>query len=463
VNKLFSAAKGIILSVAVLSGCGGGDAPATPKIPLETAATSHAEPVGVLAAVKRAAMAAPKKVIGDVDATSLFDWAEIIYPELFPVGPVNLIAGPYIYRYYLSNDLYLAVEGNQVLALGPATGNKILKLGALADFTCAIFPEVCLSPVAVVGPAQSVKTGENVTLDGTFSSDPSGDSVTYRWSYVIKPVGSFAFLSSTTTAQPSFIPDLEGAYTIQLVVNDGRSDSTPVTTVVTATRSNAIPIAVAGIEQTVSTGSTVALNGTLSSDADADLLTYKWAIVSKPLNSFATISGPASSKPIFVADVTGVYKVSLVVSDGEADSTPSLISITAVMTNVAPVAVTGNSQSVVTGTFVFLNGGNSSDPNGDPITYLWSLDSRPSGSIATMFLSTTSAAYFKADLAGSYVASLTVTDGQLNNTKSLTITASGATSIITNSCCKVCTTGKACGSSCISRTFTCRVGGGCAC
>ena len=73
------------------------------------------------------------------------------------------------------------------------------------------------------------------------------------------------------------------------------------------------------------------------------------------------------------------------------------------------------------------------------------------------------AAYFKADLAGSYVASLTVTDGQLNNTKSLTITASGATSIITNSCCKVCTTGKACGSSCISRTFTCRVGGGCAC
>ena len=30
-------------------------------------------------------------------------------------------------------------------------------------------------------------------------------------------------------------------------------------------------------------------------------------------------------------------------------------------------------------------------------------------------------------------------------------------------CCKTCTTGKACGDSCISRDKTCRVGSGCAC
>lgn len=30
-------------------------------------------------------------------------------------------------------------------------------------------------------------------------------------------------------------------------------------------------------------------------------------------------------------------------------------------------------------------------------------------------------------------------------------------------CCRVCTTGKACGDSCIARDKTCRVGSGCAC
>ena len=30
-------------------------------------------------------------------------------------------------------------------------------------------------------------------------------------------------------------------------------------------------------------------------------------------------------------------------------------------------------------------------------------------------------------------------------------------------CCKICTTGKACGDSCISRDKTCQVGAGCAC
>jgi hypothetical protein len=33
----------------------------------------------------------------------------------------------------------------------------------------------------------------------------------------------------------------------------------------------------------------------------------------------------------------------------------------------------------------------------------------------------------------------------------------------TGSCCRVCTTGKACGDSCISASATCNVGPGCAC
>lgn len=33
----------------------------------------------------------------------------------------------------------------------------------------------------------------------------------------------------------------------------------------------------------------------------------------------------------------------------------------------------------------------------------------------------------------------------------------------TSGCCKVCSTGKACGDTCISRAYECHVGAGCAC
>ena len=57
--------------------------------------------------------------------------------------------------------------------------------------------------------------------------------------------------------------------------------------------------------------------------------------------------------------------------------------------NVAPVANVGVAQNVVTGTLVTLNGSASSDANGDPLTYSWTLTSKPIGSTATLTGATT--------------------------------------------------------------------------
>jgi hypothetical protein len=42
-------------------------------------------------------------------------------------------------------------------------------------------------------------------------------------------------------------------------------------------------------------------------------------------------------------------------------------------------------------------------------------------------------------------------------------TSSTYESVRDSSCCKICSTGKACGDSCISRSYTCHKGVGCAC
>ena len=45
----------------------------------------------------------------------------------------------------------------------------------------------------------------------------------------------------------------------------------------------------------------------------------------------------------------------------------------------------------------------------------------------------------------------------------LGVGTTGCTPGVSGSCCRVCTTGKPCGDSCISRNSTCTKGSGCAC
>ncbi|GAG21048.1 unnamed protein product, partial [marine sediment metagenome] len=81
-------------------------------------------------------------------------------------------------------------------------------------------------------------------------------------------------------------------------------------------------------DQDVSTGSLVALDGSDSSDADGDTLTYSWSFTSMPVGSGATLSDATVVNPSFTADVNGTYVISLVVNDGTVDSSPNTVTIT---------------------------------------------------------------------------------------------------------------------------------------
>jgi len=62
-------------------------------------------------------------------------------------------------------------------------------------------------PVANAGPDQEVMEGALVRLDGTGSRDPDGDPITYKWRQT-GPSGFSANLAGSTTARPTFTPDI---------------------------------------------------------------------------------------------------------------------------------------------------------------------------------------------------------------------------------------------------------------
>lgn len=283
-----------------------------------------------------------------------------------------------------------------------------------------------IAPVANAGAAQSVFTGAAATLDGSASSDANGDTLTYAWT-LAAPAGSSAALTGATTAAPQFTPDVAGAYVASLVVNDGQLSSAAGTVTITAAVANVPPVADAGSAQNVARGVTVMLDGSASIDANGDALGYNWSFTSVPAGSAAALSAPNVVGPTFVPDLAGVYVAQLIVNDGQANSPPVTVTITAA--DNTPIANAGPIQSAARGTLVTLDGSASSDPDGDALTYTWSISSAPSGSTATLSAANVIHPSFTPDVTGAYVIQLVVNDGQLSSTVStVTITAAPITS-----------------------------------
>jgi len=79
------------------------------------------------------------------------------------------------------------------------------------------------------------------------------------------------------------------------------------------------------------------------------------------------------------------------------------------------VADAGQDQTATVGAAITLDGAGSSDADGDPLDYQWSLLSIPSGSAASLADPAIETPGFIADLAGLYVAQLLVSDGDLTS------------------------------------------------
>jgi hypothetical protein len=181
------------------------------------------------------------------------------------------------------------------------------------------------------------------------------------------------------------------------------------------TNQNLAPVADAGADQTVNVGNLAILDGTGSYDPDENYpLTYEWQIISTPIGSTAISSASDSSESTFsfTVDLPGEYTIQIVVTDslGTA-SEPYLVLVST--SNSMPVADAGPDQALANeGITVQLDGSQSFDPDGDPITYAWSITSKPPFSSAALNDPTAVNPTFVADSLGTYVIELIVTDNQ---------------------------------------------------
>ncbi len=272
-------------------------------------------------------------------------------------------------------------------------------------------------PVADAGPDQTASVGATVQLDGSGSNDPDGDLLGYQWSFATVPVGSGAAISDPSAEMPTFVVDLPGTYVVQLVVDDGVLVSAPDNVVITT--SNSRPVADAGPDKSVQEHATVRLDGTGSSDADGDALTFRWSLLSKPPASQAVLDDDTSATPAFIADKPGTYVVQLIVSDGVQDSDPDTVTVVADNVNDAP-SITSVAPLDAVETQPYQYDVEASDPDaGDALTF--SLVSAPAGmtiDAATGLVSWTPTF----DQAGSHAVTVRVTDsGGLSDDQSFVV------------------------------------------
>jgi uncharacterized protein (TIGR03437 family) len=280
-------------------------------------------------------------------------------------------------------------------------------------------------PVAIAGKNRNVLTGKYTSLDGGQSFDPGKATLTYAWTIVSKPPAStLATLLNASTPQPDLLPDVSGAYTLQLIVNNGTQSSAPNTVVITAYTANVPPNANAGAAANALRGSPVTLNGSLSSDPSEtnQTLSYQWTIQSAPAGSALMGMTLASAAPIFTPDVDGAFIAGLTVTD-TFGSGNDMVTITAYDPTVPPNAVAGANRRILIATPVTVNGSASNDPGDNgALTYQWSFVSSvlPDASLQG---ANRPAVTFTPPMAGFYVTRLDVSNGGADSFGETTVMA----------------------------------------
>ena len=253
-------------------------------------------------------------------------------------------------------------------------------------------------PTANAGGPYANKTETALTFNGSGSSDPQGETLTYTW--------NFGDNSTGTGVSPTHIYTAPGTYTVSLIVtNTSKLNSTASTTATIAAQP---PVANAGGPYTGGIGAIFTFSGNGSSDPQGETLTYAW--------NFGDGTTGTGINPTHAYTAGGTYTVSLTVSN--TSNLTATASATATISGKSPAANAGGPYTGDIGTIISFSGSKSNDPQGEALTYAWNFGDGTTGTgVSPTHAYTT---------LGTYTVSLTVTDtSNLTGTASTTATIAG--------------------------------------
>ena len=245
------------------------------------------------------------------------------------------------------------------------------------------------------------------------SSDPDGDSLTYRWER--KPYGSADsnYVTVSTAKTPSSFTIGKGDYTFKLTVSDGEDESVVGHALYVINRP---PIADFTWNPSTIYNDTSVSFSNKSSDVDGDSLTYKWETQKPNETTWSTFS--TSKDPPYTLNKKGVWKVRLTVSDGEASHN---VTKNITVQNRAPAADFSWSPSTIYNDTSVSFSNKSSDADGDSLTYKWETQKPDDTNWST--ISTSKNPSYTLNKKGIWKVRLTVSDGEASNnvTKNISV------------------------------------------
>jgi hypothetical protein len=184
-------------------------------------------------------------------------------------------------------------------------------------------PLYSVTPVADAGADFDAVAGTRVSLDGTGSSDPNGDTLTYSWTQIS---GSNVGLSDSTAAQPRLKlpnPETTEILEFELVVSDGPNTSTP--SVVAINVNNHAPGVKAMADLPALKNTNVELTIEELRDDDGDPLNVIWTQVSGPP---VVINNPTSQTANFTTpNVLGPLVFAIDADDGQVAATQDWVTV----------------------------------------------------------------------------------------------------------------------------------------
>jgi len=184
--------------------------------------------------------------------------------------------------------------------------------GIASDTVLIVMEGANRPPIANAGPDQNNASDGTITLDGSGSYDPDGDTITYSWQ---QTNGSGAVvLSDSTAVNPTFAGIAGEWYIFELTVQDTAGLTDTDTVVITMEDANRAPIADAGPDQNNAQAGNIQLDGTGSYDPDGDTLTYQWNQVGG--SATGVLNDPTVATPMFTGELGEYYIFELTVSDG---------------------------------------------------------------------------------------------------------------------------------------------------